>query len=236
MPQSHGMDGAMSQSSAQHAAAVVARPIAHARNEEPAAQAFVTGPESPMTWANLVTALRGVLGIAIFTVAAFTHSEAWNFAGLAVYWLLDVADGFLARRLDQETRLGAQMDILCDRLLVTFFYLNYVWIYPELLVPVVLFLFQFMGIDHYLSNQFMRWPVKSPNYFYEVDRVIWLHNWSVPGKLLNSAVVTGLLVLTKSPWLVSAVAVGIIGLKIYSCIRLHRLPAPEPAWARPAAS
>lgn len=202
----------------------------------PASPAWVTGEESPFTWANLVTAIRAVAGIAVFTVAAWKHSEAWNFAGLAIYWILDVADGFLARRYNQETRLGAQMDILSDRLLVTFFYLNYLWLYPELLLPVALFLFQFMGIDHYLSNQFMRWPIKSPNYFHEVDRVVWLHNWSVPGKLLNSAVVTGLLVFTKSVWLVSAVALAIIGLKVYSCIRLHRLAAPEPSWARPAAS
>ena len=122
------------------------------------------------TWANLATAIRVVAGVVVFAIAAANRDETWNYAGLAVYWVLDVVDGFLARALDQETRLGAQMDILADRLLVAFFYLNYVAIHPEMIVPVALFLFQFMGIDHYLSNQFMRWPIKSPNYFYEVDR------------------------------------------------------------------
>jgi CDP-diacylglycerol--glycerol-3-phosphate 3-phosphatidyltransferase len=144
-----------------------------------------------------------------------------------VYWVLDVVDGFLARRFDQETRIGAQMDILADRVLVAFFYLNYAMAYPHLMVPVAMFLFQFMGIDHYLSNQFMRWPIKSPNYFHQVDRTIWLWNWSPAGKLVNSAVVTGVLVLTKSAVLGSIVCGAIIVMKVWTAIRMQKLPPPE---------
>ena len=182
------------------------------------------------TWANLTTAVRAVVGIAIFAYAAAVRSPTWNYVGLAVYWVLDIVDGFLARKLHQETRLGAQMDILADRLLVAFFYLNYVALYPQLIVPVALFLFQFMGIDHYLSNQFMRWPIKSPNYFYAVDRTIWLWNWSWAGKLLNSGVVTTVMIATKSPVASSAVCIAIIGLKVWTAIRMRALPAPETAW------
>jgi CDP-diacylglycerol---glycerol-3-phosphate 3-phosphatidyltransferase len=194
------------------------------------------GGERWATWANVVTAVRLVAGLAIFAYAAVTRSEAWNFIGLGVYWVLDVVDGFLARRLDQETRIGAQLDILADRLLVAFFYLNYVALYPVLIVPVALFLFQFMGIDHYLSNQFMRWPIKSPNYFHQVDRAIWAWNWSPAGKLLNSAVVTAVLVLTKDPIIGSIVCGAIIALKVWSAVLLARLPAPEAGWAALRAS
>lgn len=186
--------------------------------------------ETWATWANLVTGIRLVSGLVVFGYAAVTRSELWNFVGLGIYWVLDVADGFLARALGQETRIGAQLDILSDRVLVAFFYLNYVALYPQLIVPVALFLFQFMGIDHYLSNQFMRWPIKSPNYFHEVDRPIWLWNWSPAGKLLNSAVVTAALVLTKSAVLGSLVCGGILVLKFWSAFRMSRLPAPEARW------
>ena len=196
----------------------------------PGIGAAVPSAESAFTWANLVTTIRLIACLVLFGFAAASQNERLNFVGLGVYWVLDVVDGFLARKLHQETRLGAQMDILADRLLVFFFYLNYLSFHPGLLVPIVLFVVQFAGIDHYLSNQFMRWPVLSPNYFYLVDRPIWLWNWSAPGKLLNSAVITGLLVLTQSVWLSSAAAIAIIGLKLWSCIRMTRLVPPEIGW------
>jgi len=182
------------------------------------------------TWANAVTMLRLVGGLVVFAIAAVEHSEALTFVGLGVYWALDVVDGFLARRLDQETRIGAQLDILADRVLVAFFYLDYAFLYPQLIVPVAMFLFQFMGIDQYLSNQFMRWPIKSPNYFAVVDRTIWLWNWSAPGKLLNSAVVTAVLVLTKSPVLGSITCAAILAIKVWSVVLVSRLPPPELGW------
>lgn len=212
------------------------KPVVDARAVRPlgsshaGAGAAAISSERVFTWANVVTTIRLVGCLAVFGVAAATHDERLNFVGLGLYWALDMLDGFLARKLRQETRLGAQMDILADRLLVFFFYLNYLSFHPALLVPIVLFLFQFAGIDHYLSNQFLRWPVLSPNYFYVVDRTIWLWNWSAPGKLLNSAVITGLLVLTQSVWLSSAAAIAIIGLKLWSCIRLARLVPPEIGW------
>ena len=122
--------------------------------------------EDLRTWANAVTLVRTVGGLILFSVAAFKHSAAWNLAGLAVYWGLDFLDGYLARTLNQETRFGAQMDILADRFLVAFFYLNYLAMHPELAVVIALFLLEFMVLDHYLSNQFMRWRILSPNYFY----------------------------------------------------------------------
>ena len=108
--------------------------------------------------------------------------------------------------------------------------LNMGTLYPGLMVPVSMFLFQFMGIDHFLSNQFMRWPIKSPNYFHKVDRTIWLWNWSAPGKLLNSAVVTAVLVFTKSAILGSIVCGAILVLKVWTAVRMHQLKPPEANW------
>jgi CDP-diacylglycerol--glycerol-3-phosphate 3-phosphatidyltransferase len=186
--------------------------------------------ESPWTWANLATSVRVIACLIVFGYAYRTGSATWNFVGLGLYWALDVLDGFLARAFDQETRLGAQMDILADRILVCLFYVNYLVLHPTMLVPVFLFLFQFMGIDHHLSNQYLRWPIKSPNYFYLVDRTVYALNWSTAGKVLNSAVVTLALVGTGNPWIGSGIAIGIIGIKAWSCVLLNRLPPPEPGW------
>ncbi len=199
---------------AQHAQAIVSRSLPD---------------ENLATWANGVTLVRTIGGLVLFSIAALEHSFTWNLAGLAVYWGLDCLDGFLARALNQETRFGAQMDILSDRFLMAFFYLNYLAMHPDLVVVIALFLFEFMVLDQYLSNQFMRWRLLSPNYFYVVDRTIWWLNWSAPGKFLNSGVVTILLLTTKSAWAVWPVLIVLYFIKIYSVIRAHRLPLAQPS-------
>lgn len=186
------------------------------------------------TWANLVTLTRTLAGLALFTVASVERSLAWNLAGLAAYWSLDVLDGFLARRLHQETRFGAQFDIIADRLLIAFFYLNYLTLHPEAAAVIALFLGEFMILDQYLSNQFLRWPILSPNYFYLVDKTIWRLNWSPPGKFFNSGAVTLVLLVTGSPWAAAPILAGLYAVKLYSFARLCRLSGPEPG-ARPCA-
>ena len=183
--------------------------------------------EPIFTWANVVTALRTLLCMALFVVAARRHSATCNLAGLAVYWLLDVLDGYLARRLHQETRLGAQFDILSDRLLVAFFYMNHLAWHPELAVPVALFMIQFMLLDQYLSTQFLRWNLLSPNYFHLVDRTIWLLNWSTVAKIGNTGLLTILLVVTRTPGWATLASLALIAVKLYSLARLLRLPGPE---------
>ncbi len=183
--------------------------------------------ENLRTWANAVTLIRTVVGLALFSIAALEHSLLWNLAGLAVYWSLDVLDGRLARSLHQETRFGAQFDILSDRFLVAFFYLNYQVMHPELTIAIAAFLLEFMILDHYLSNQFLRWPILSPNYFYLVDRTIWRLNWSQPAKFFNSGMVTILLLGTGSIWPAVPILIALYGIKLYSAVKLHRLPPPE---------
>lgn len=189
--------------------------------------------ETWKTWANLATAIRLVSGVIVFAYATVSRSETWNFVGLGIYWVLDVVDGFLARSLDQETRIGAQLDIISDRVLVAFFYLNYGALHPQMIVPIAMFLFQFMALDLFMSNQFMRWPIKSPNYFYLVDRTVWRWNWSPAGKLLNSAVVTAVLVLSHSALSGALVCGAIVVLKVWSLVRMSQLPAPEANWQLP---
>ncbi|HET8540572.1 MAG TPA: CDP-alcohol phosphatidyltransferase family protein [Anaeromyxobacter sp.] len=188
--------------------------------------------ETWLTWANLVTGIRVAAAMACFLTAALTGREAWNYAGLAVYWVLDVADGGIARALREETRIGAQLDILSDRLLIGTFYANYLRWHAGMAIPIGMHLLQFVVLDQYLSHQFMRWPCLSPNYFYEVDRPIWTWNWSAAGKVANGALVTGAILVGAWlgwSWIVPAlVSAAVISVKVWSTIRLARLPAPEP--------
>lgn len=193
--------------------------------------------ETWRTWANAVTALRVVAALACFVVSTLRRDEAWSFVGLAIYWALDVADGALARALGQETRIGAQLDILSDRLLLGAFYATFLRAHPGMAIPVALHLVQFVVLDQYLSQQFLRWPCLSPNYFHEVDRTIWEWNWSAPAKVANGALATTAIVAAAAlgwSWIVpAAVCAPVIGLKLGSIARLASLPPPEP-WLRRA--
>lgn len=182
--------------------------------------------ENLCTAANAVTLTRLVVATLLFAASAYLRDPALNLAGLAVYWLGDVSDGFLARRLDQETLFGAQWDILADRMAVAFFYFNYLVLYPDLAPAIVLFLVQFMVVDHYLSNQYLRWPIMSPNYFYRVDHKVWALNWSKWGKACNTGLVTLLLLATKANAVVLPVVLALLAVKLYSCARVARLHEP----------
>lgn len=192
--------------------------------------------ETWLTWPNLVTAVRVVAALACFVTGALLGSEAWSYAGLAVYWVLDIADGSLARALRQETRIGAQFDILSDRLLIGAFYANFLHLHGEMAIPIAMHLLQFVVLDQYLSHQFMRWPCLSPNYFHEVDRTIWRWNWSSLGKIANGGLVTGAIVaatLLDLGWVLpSLVSLSVISMKLWSMARLASLPDPEPWLSR----
>jgi CDP-diacylglycerol--glycerol-3-phosphate 3-phosphatidyltransferase len=185
--------------------------------------------ENIYTVANCATLIRTVIGGTCFYMAFASHSEVWNYAGLLTHWILDVADGSLARSLKQETILGAQFDILTDRLLITFFYLNYLIFHPANLLIVILFLLEFTLLDHYLSNQFLNWGIISPNYFYQVDRLIWNLNWSAPGKFINSGMVTILLITTNAVMPVLIVVLLLIAVKVFSFARLQHLVQALPS-------
>lgn len=188
-----------------------------------------------MTVPNLVTAIRTIGAVVFFALAQHTGDEQYNYIGLAVYWILDIADGALARALDQETRQGAQFDIFSDRISLAFFYVNYVGFHGEALIPVCLFLIEFMVIDQYLSVQFMRFPIVSPNYFAEVHEGVYKWNWSPPAKAVNSGFVTIALILGQV-WVAGFVCAALLIVKGYSLALLQTLDplAPDDATASSA--
>lgn len=177
---------------------------------------------------TLITLGRTTIAVVLSAMAAQQGSLALLVAGLAVYWVGDVLDGLAARLLDQESRVGALLDVLSDRLCAASFYLGLAWLQPELAPAVFVYLAQFMVIDCLLSIAFLAWPIRSPNYFYVVDRRLWLWNWSPPGKAANSALVAVLLLVTGSMWAGLVLALALTVLKTASLVRLLRLGLPVP--------
>ncbi len=188
------------------------------------------------TWANLVTLVRVLGAFVLFAIGWHTGLLRWSLYALLVYWVGDLLDGWLARTLHQETLFGAQMDILSDRISVIIFYVSYVAHRPDKMLAALLFLFEFAVLDTYLSNQFMRWPVLSPNYFYMVDRETWAWLWSKPAKAFNCGLVTLLLIGLPWQWPALIVTLVLIGIRIKYSHRMlvltSRLPAPPPVPGR----
>jgi CDP-diacylglycerol--glycerol-3-phosphate 3-phosphatidyltransferase len=185
--------------------------------------------ERVLTSATVITFVRTAAAVVLAGYAAYDESLKLLVAALVVYWAGDSLDGFVARIRGCETRMGAVLDILSDRFCAASFYIGLVWLHHEYAVPVFIYLAEFMVVDCFLSLSFLAWAVRSPNYFYVIDRTIWLWNWSKPGKAVNSSLFAVLLLVTHLPWLGAVVALALVALKVASLVRLARLGLPIPA-------
>jgi CDP-diacylglycerol--glycerol-3-phosphate 3-phosphatidyltransferase len=181
------------------------------------------------TSANVVTLIRTVASVVLAGLAIDRSSLTLLVVALAVYWAGDSLDGIVARIRGCETRMGAVLDILSDRFCAAAFYFGLAWLQPEHVLPVLVYLAEFMVVDCFLSLAFLAWPVRSPNYFYVVDRTIWLWNWSKPAKAANSAIFAVILLVTGMPLLGLAIATALLVLKCVSLVRLARIGLPLPA-------
>ncbi|GAB6040413.1 CDP-alcohol phosphatidyltransferase family protein [Endothiovibrio diazotrophicus] len=88
---------------------------------------------------NLITVIRILLVAPIAATLAERH-YGWALALIAVAGLSDGLDGFLARRFDWRSRLGALLDPLADKLLLTvsFLVLGWLEVVPLWLVAAVI--------------------------------------------------------------------------------------------------
>ena len=180
------------------------------------------------TGATVITAVRTVGSAAVAAWGALESSLTLLVVALAIYWVGDVLDGTWARLRGCETRIGAVLDIFSDRFNAGAFYVGLAWLQPDLAPAVFVYLAEFMVVDTFLSIAFLAWPIRSPNYFYVIDRTIWLWNWSKPAKAVNSALFAVLLLVTSWMWLGLAIAGALLALKCWSVARLLRIGLPVP--------
>lgn len=184
------------------------------------------------TGATIITFIRTVASLTLCLIGIWQEELLLLVVGLGVYWVGDMADGAYARIRDCETRTGAVIDMLCDRANCAAFYLGFAALRHEMVLPVSAYLFEFLVIDFYLSLAFLAWPIRSPNYFYEVDERIYRWNWSKPAKAVNSSLFAVLLLVTGWWWLGLAIAVGLIVMKCVSLRWLLELGMPVPQRVR----
>ncbi len=181
-------------------------------------------PKSVFSIPNIITLLRFALSLTFFILAIYKMDITYNYVGLTIHWLGDVADGWYARFFKQETIVGAEMDLIAVRVEILFFFVIFLVFNPQLYLPVTIYIFNFAFLDFFLGYQFNKFNIISINYFYKIDPVVHKWNFSNLAKLFNSTVVIFLLILLPKLWLLTIVlAVSLVGIKSYSIYRILKL-------------
>ncbi|GAA2186802.1 CDP-alcohol phosphatidyltransferase family protein [Micromonospora lupini] len=171
---------------------------------------------------NYITAVRTVAAVTVGIAALVAGSVAFMAVAYGIYWIGDMIDGWVARRLGQETRAGAVLDIVSDRACTSVLCVGLVSLVPDVAVVALVFLLSFLVLDTMLSLSFLCWPVLSPNHFHLVDRRVWALNWSPLAKAANTAGVIGAIAFGQY-LLALAVAVAVVVVKLWSVAAVARL-------------
>jgi CDP-diacylglycerol--glycerol-3-phosphate 3-phosphatidyltransferase len=178
---------------------------------------------------NAVTAVRTVIAVGLAVAAITQVSVRFLIAAYLVYWIGDILDGLSARALGQETRFGAVFDIVSDRACFALCATGLLVIRPDAALPVAVFLLHFLVLDCQLSLAFLRWPIVSPNYFYQVHAGVYRWNWWPPAKVLNTTALAVAVLLPVPAWvgvLLGVVAMVIKGVSLVVVARLPRDVSP----------
>jgi phosphatidylglycerophosphate synthase len=183
--------------------------------------------EPVTTWANAMTLVRTAIAIPLGVYALVEASTTLLVVAYGTYWIGDMADGWLARHFDQETRIGAVLDIVSDRGCCGVLVCVLTVIHPHMWPATAVYLAQFMVLDCVLSLSFLRWDLVSPNYFYRVDRTVWRYNWSQPAKSVNTVAVVIAVVSGIMP-LALAIALTQLAVKIWASHRVLSLDLNRP--------
>ncbi|MFY1634306.1 CDP-alcohol phosphatidyltransferase family protein [Solwaraspora sp. WMMB335] len=173
---------------------------------------------------NLITTIRTVVAVCLGVPAIVTGSAALTGAAIACYWIGDMLDGLVARRMRQETRFGAVYDIVCDRVCSVVAAAALVPLLPSMALPLGIFVVQFVLVDLLLSLAFLRWPVLSPNYFYLIHKQVFRFNWSPLAKAVNTGGLVILVVIAPSPIYPVVFALAVTTVKIASLVAVARIP------------
>jgi CDP-diacylglycerol--glycerol-3-phosphate 3-phosphatidyltransferase len=180
--------------------------------------------EPVITAPNAITLVR-TIGSIVLAMAALAQSSApLLVASYLVYWVGDMADGEVARRMGLETRVGAVFDIIADRANSLTCAACFVALDPRLALPMGIYVIEFAVVDTMLSLGFLAFDVLGPNDFHRVDLLLWRWNWSRPAKALNTSCIV-LACLAGWVGLAATFAAAVLAAKVWSCLRLRLLVA-----------
>jgi phosphatidylglycerophosphate synthase len=174
--------------------------------------------ERAWTFATALTGMRAATTSAIFIWALISGSRTLLLVGLGTSMVVDFADGLVARSSHKETVIGAQLDGLADRLATVFVIAGAIAMSPGAGAVAVssLVWLQFGIVDGFLSSQFLRFGLWSPDHFYAIDERAWRLNWSPLAKLASNLPIALLAVGSWLLWPAAALSVVLIPLRI-SC-------------------
>jgi CDP-diacylglycerol--glycerol-3-phosphate 3-phosphatidyltransferase len=174
--------------------------------------------EQILTLATVLTTLRGCVTSAIFVIAIVSRSHSDLLIALAISMFLDFFDGIAARLRDRETILGAQMDGLADRLAAFFVVVAVVSMRGQAYTVIVAAAvwFQFGVVDQFLSAQFLRFGLWSPDHVYAVDEKTWSLNWSPQAKFASNLPIALLAIGGWCIWPALALSVSLVILRLYA--------------------
>lgn len=177
------------------------------------------------TAANGVTIARLIVTTIVMLVAIVEHSPALLLAGLLASWLLDIADGLLARRQERETVIGAQLDILADRVAAMWVVLGVVVFDHAALLTVAAagaVWVQLSFFDQLLAGQFLRFGHWSPDEFHLEDGDVWRLNWAPAAKVIGNLPLGLLMIGGRWLWVALALALLLIFVRVFSYLRILR--------------
>jgi len=196
--------------------------------------------EQILTLATALTTLRACATTAIFVIAIISHSHADLLIALAISMFFDFLDGIAARLRDRETILGAQLDGLADRLAAFFVVAGVITMQGQTQTVIVAAAvwFQFGVVDQFLSAQFLRFGLWSPDHTYVVDRATWRLNWSPQAKFASNLPIALLAVGGWGIWVALGLSATLVVVRLhgYGAIRLQaarRIPELHLACADP---
>ncbi|GAB3567312.1 CDP-alcohol phosphatidyltransferase family protein [Spelaeicoccus albus] len=111
--------------------------------------------DTAFTWPNLITLVR-LLALPVFVWIMFGPEDyLLAFIVLGLIGLTDWFDGYVARRFNQVSRLGAMVDPIADRLLLVVVLVSFLvagivpwWIFVIIIVPDVILSFCAVAFFH----------------------------------------------------------------------------------------
>lgn len=180
--------------------------------------------EQIWTVATTLTLFRAIVTSAIFVSAIAMHWYPGVLIGLSVSMSVDFLDGIAARSRSTETILGAQLDGLADRLAVIFVLAGVVLMRgqaPTIVVAACVWL-QFGVVDQFLSSQFLRFDLWSPDHFYAIDEQVWRWNWSPQAKLASNTPIILLAVGSWCVWPAALLSIALVALRLPIYMRIRK--------------
>jgi phosphatidylglycerophosphate synthase len=172
--------------------------------------------ESSWTYATALTVARALITSVIFVLAVLWRSHEWLLIALGMSMCADFLDGFIARTGRTETVLGAQLDGMADRLATTFVIAGVLTMDHGASTAIVagLVWLQFGVVDQFLTSQFLRFGLWSPDHFYAIEETVWQLNWSPPAKLASNLPIVLLAIGSWCIWPAAALASALIALRL----------------------